>query len=255
MISIFSDLVEHCMEIFMDDFSVFGSSFDDCLSNLSKVLKRYREKNLTLNWEKCHFMVAHGIVLGHVISHNEIEVDKATTNLIVNLSPPTSVKATRSFLGHASFYRRFIKDFSRIAEPLTNLLAKDVPFRFFEECHVAFIKLKKALTSAPVLHPPIWGEPFELMCDSSDYAVGIVLGQRVDKKSHVIYYVSHTLNDAQLNYTVTEKGFLAVIFALKKFRAYLIGSHVILYTDHSALKHLLSKKDAKPRLVQWILLV
>ena len=93
------------------------------------------------------------------------------------------------------------------------------------------------------------------MCDASDYVVGVVLGQRVDKKPHVIYYTSHALNDAQLNYTVTEKEFLAVIFALKKFRAYLIGSHVIVYTDHSALKHLPSKKDAKPRLVWWILLV
>ena len=93
------------------------------------------------------------------------------------------------------------------------------------------------------------------MCDASDYAVGIVIGQRVDKKPHVIYYASHTLNDAQLNYTVTEKEFLAVIFALVKFRAYLIGSHMIVYTDHFALKHLLSKKDAKPRLVRWILLV
>jgi len=138
---------------------------------------------------------------------------------------------------------------------LTNLLAKDVPFHFSEECHVAFIKLKEILTFAPVLHPPIWGDPFELMCCASDYAVGVVLAQRVDKKPHVIYYASHTLNDIQLNYTVTEKEFLAVIFALDKFCAYLIGSHVIIYTDHSTLKHLLSKKDAKPRLVRWILLV
>jgi len=182
IIFIFSDLVKHCVEIFMDDFCVFWSSSDDFLSNLSKVLKRYREKNLTLDWEKCHFMVTHGIVLGHIISHNGIEVDKAKTNLIVNLPPPTSVKAIRYSLGHAGFYRRFIKDFSRIAKPLTNLLAKDVPFHFSEECHVAFIKLKEALTSAPVLHPHIWGDPFELMCDASDYAVGVVLGQRVDKK-------------------------------------------------------------------------
>ena len=93
------------------------------------------------------------------------------------------------------------------------------------------------------------------MCDTSNYAVGVVLGQCVDKKPYVIYYASHTLNDAQLKYTVTEKEFLAVIFALEKFHAYLIRSHVIVYTDHSALKHLLSKKDAKPRLMRWILLV
>jgi len=111
------------------------------------------------------------------------------------------------------------------------------------------------LTSAPVLHPPIWGEPFELMCDVSNYAVGVVLGQRVDKKPHVIYYASCTLNDAPLNYTVTEKEFLIVIFGIGKFRPYLTGSHVIVYADHFALKHLLSKKDAKPRLVRWILLL
>ena len=98
-----------------------------------------------------------------------------------------------------------------------------------------FAKLKKALTSAPVLHPPIWGKPFELMCNASDYTVGVVLGQRVDKKPHVIYYASHTLNDAQLNYTVSEKEFLAVIFGFEKFRPYMIESHVIVYTDHSAL--------------------
>ena len=110
MISMFSDLVEHCTEIFMDHFSVFGSFFDDCLSNLSKVLKRCREKNLTLNWEKCHFMVTKGIVLGHVISKDGIEVDKAKTNLIVNLPPPTCVREVRSFLGHASFCLLYTSD-------------------------------------------------------------------------------------------------------------------------------------------------
>jgi len=149
---------------------------------------------------------------GHVISHNGIEVDKAKTNLIVNLPPPTNIKAIRSFLGHTGFYRWFIKDFSKIAKPLTSLLAKDVPFHFSKEFHVAFIKLKEALTSAPVLHPPIWGDSFELMCDASDYAVGVILGQRVDKKPHVSDYASDTLNVAQLNYTVTKKEFLAVTF-------------------------------------------
>jgi len=150
-------------------------------------------------------MVKKGIVLGHIISKDGIEVDKAKTNLIIILPPPTCVKEVRSFLGYASFYRRFIRDFSKIAKPLTNLLAKEVSFHFSEECLVAFTKLKEALTSAPVLHPPIWEEPFELICDASNYAVGVALGQCVDKKSHVIYYVSHILNDAQLNNAVTEK--------------------------------------------------
>ena len=119
-------------------------------------------------------MIKKGIALGHVISHNEIKVDKAKIDLIANLSPPTCVKDIRSFLGHVRFYKRFIQDFSKIAKPLTNLLAKDVPFDFVEECLRAFNRLKEALTSAPILHLPIWGEPFELMYDASDYAVGVV---------------------------------------------------------------------------------
>jgi len=141
-------------------------------------------------------MVKKGIVLGHVLSNDGIEVDKVKIDLTGNLPPPLCVKDIRSFLGHAGFYRRFIHDFSKIAKPLTNLLAKYVPFYFSEECLKAFNRLKETLTSTPILHNPIWGEPFELMCDASDYAVGVVLGQRVDRKSHVIYYPRHTLNEA-----------------------------------------------------------
>ncbi|KAL6282531.1 hypothetical protein ACE6H2_013460 [Prunus campanulata] len=174
MMSIFSGLVEKIVEVFMDDFSVFGDSFDLCLHNLSQVLERCQESNLVLNWEKCHFMVHQGIVLGHLVSNKGIEVDKAKIDVIAKLPPPTSVK---------------------------------------------------------------------------------VLGQRKDKLSHVIYYASRTLNDAQLNYATTEKELLAVVFALEKFRSYLVGAKVIVYTDHAALKYLLSKKDAKPRLIRWVLLL
>jgi hypothetical protein len=255
MISIFSDMVERIMEIFMDDFSVFGSYFQECLDRLTLVLVRCKEKNLVLNWEKCHFMVKQGIVLGHVISQRGIEVDKAKVDLISNLPPPRTVKEIRSFLGHAGFYRRFIKDFSKIARPLCKLLAKDTPFEFNEECLKAFGALKEILTSTPVIRPPIWGEPFEIMCDASDYAVGAVLGQRIEKLPHVIYYASRTLNDAQLNYSTTEKELLAVVFALDKFRSYLLGSKIIIFSDHAALKYLFSKKDAKSRLIRWILLL
>ena len=255
MLSIFSDMVERFIEVFMDDFSVFGNSFEECLHHLSLVLERCKEKNLVLNWEKCHFMVKRGIVLGHIISQQGIEVDKAKIDLISKLPPPKSVKQIRSFLGHAGFYRRFIKDFSKIAKPLCQLLTKEAPFEFDEKCLKAFERLKNELTSAPIIQPPDWTIPFELMCDASDTAIGAVLGQRVGKLPHVIYYASRTLNDAQLNYTTTEKELLAVIFALEKFRSYLIGSKVIVYTDHAALRYLLSKKDAKARLIRWILLL
>ncbi|KAM1972879.1 hypothetical protein FF1_019390 [Malus domestica] len=255
MVSIFSDYVEKIIEIFMDDFSVFGDSFDKCLDNLTLILKRCVETNLVLNWEKCHFMVKQGIVLGHIISEKGIEVDKSKVDLVRYLPSPTSVREVRSFLGHAGFYRRFIKDFSKIAQPLCRLLQKDVSFEFNEACEKAFKHLKELLTTAPIITPPDWSIPFELMCDASDYALGAVLGQRKNKHSHVIYYASRTLNDAQLNYSTTEKELLAVVFALDKFRSYLIGTKVIVFTDHAALKYLFTKKEAKPRLIRWMLLL
>ncbi|CAN6723549.1 unnamed protein product [Malus baccata var. baccata] len=255
MVSIFSDFIEKIIEVFMDDFSVFGDSFDGCLENLTLILKRCMETNLVLNWEKCHFMVKQGIVLGHIISENGIEVDKSKIDLVRHLPSPTSVREVRSFLGHAGFYRRFIKDFSKIAQPLCCLLQKEVAFEFTKECTASFNQLKELLTTAPIIVPPDWSLPFELMCDASDYALGAVLGQRKDKKPHVIYYASRTLNDAQLNYSTTEKELLAVVFALDKFRSYLIGTKIIVFTDHAALKYLLTKKEAKPRLIRWMLLL
>ena len=111
MLSIFSDMIEKFIEVFMDDFLVFGDSFPNCLNHLVLVLKRCQETNLVLNWEKCHFMVTEGIVLGHKVSNQGIEVDRAKVELIEKLPPPSDVKAIRSFLGHIGFYRRFIKDF------------------------------------------------------------------------------------------------------------------------------------------------
>ncbi|GJS00474.1 reverse transcriptase domain-containing protein [Tanacetum coccineum] len=180
MMAIFHDMIEKTMEVFMDDFSVFGDSFDSCLSNLERMLKRCEDTNLVLNWEKCHFMCKEGIVLGHKISKSGIEVDRAKVDVIAKLPHPTTVKGVRSFLGHAGFYRRFIQDFSKISRPITHLLEKDTPFVFSQDCINAFETLKKKLTEAPILVVPDWNLPFELMCDASDYAIGAVLGQQFD---------------------------------------------------------------------------
>ncbi|GJU78553.1 reverse transcriptase domain-containing protein [Tanacetum coccineum] len=165
----------------MNDFSVFESSIDHCLNNLDKMLQRCEDAHLILNWEKCYFMVKEAIVPGHKVPEAGLEVDKAKIEVISKLPPPTNIKSIRSFLGHAGFYRRFIKDFSKIARPLTKLLKKDTPFKFNEECHNAFELLKEKLTCAPVI--------------------------------------------------------------------------TIMHTDHSALRHLFKKQDAKPRLIRWILLL
>ncbi|GJV24179.1 reverse transcriptase domain-containing protein [Tanacetum coccineum] len=219
------------------------------------MLKRCEDTNLVLNWEKCHFMCREGIVLGHKISKSGIEVDRAKVDVIAKLPHPTTVKGVRSFLGHAGFYRRFIQDFSKIARRMTHLLEKETPFEFSKDCIDAFQTVKKKLTEAPILVVPDWNLPFELMCDASDFAIGAVLGQRKTKHFQPIHYASKTMTEAQIHYTTTEKEMLAVVYAFEKFRPYLVLSKSIVYTDHSALKYLMNKQDAKPRLLRWVLLL
>nr|GFA60404.1 putative nucleotidyltransferase, ribonuclease H [Tanacetum cinerariifolium] len=182
MLAIFHDMVEKTMEVFMDDFS-----------------------------EKSHFMVKEGIVLGHKISKNGIEVDKAKIDVIAKLP---------------------VKDYIR-----------------------AFQALKKKLTEALILIALNWDLPFELMCDASDFAIGAVLGKQHEKHFKPIHYASKTMNDVETNYTATEKEMLAVVYAFEKFRSYLIMNKSIVHTDHSALKYLFAEKDAKARLLRWVLLL
>ncbi|GJV74371.1 reverse transcriptase domain-containing protein [Tanacetum coccineum] len=184
-----------------------------------------------------------------------IEVDKAKVNVIAKLPHSTTVKGVQNFLGHAGFYRRFIKDFSKISRPMTHLLEKSTPFIFSDECIQAFQTLKKKLTEAPILIALNWDLPFELMCDASDFAIGAVLGKRHEKHFRPIHYASKTMNEAESHYTMTEKEMLAVVYAFEKFRSYLILNKSIVYTDHSALKYLFAKKDPKARLLRWVLLL
>ncbi|GJY16924.1 reverse transcriptase domain-containing protein [Tanacetum coccineum] len=255
MMAMFHDMIEKTMEVFMDDFSVFWDSFALCLSNLEKMLKRCEDTNLVLNWEKCHFMCREGIVLGHKISKFGIEVDRGKVDVIAKLPHPTTIKGVRSFLGHASFYRRFIQDFSKLARPMTHLLEKETQFVFSKDCIDAFETLKKKLIESPILVFPDWNLPFELMCDARDFAIGAVLGQQKTKHFQPIHYASKTMTEAQIHYNITEKEMLAVVYAFEKFRPYLVLYKSIVYTDHSTFKYLLSKQDAKPRLLWWVLLL
>nr|GEU32004.1 DNA-directed DNA polymerase [Tanacetum cinerariifolium] len=214
------------------------------------MLKMCEETNLCLNWEKSHFMVKEDIVLGHKVSKERIEVEKSKVYVITKLPHPTTVKGIRSFLGHAGFYRRFIKDFLKITRPMTRLLEKDTPFSFSKECVEAFQTLKIKLTEAPILIAPDWDMPFELMCDASDFAIRAVIGKRQDKHFRPTHYVSKTMTKAESNYTTMEKEMLVVVYAFEKFRSYLIMNKSIVYTDHSALKYLFAKKDSKARLLQ-----
>nr|GEU83167.1 hypothetical protein [Tanacetum cinerariifolium] len=202
-------------------------------------------------WEKSHFMVKEGIVFGHKISKNGIEVDKPKVDVITKLPHPTTIKGIRSFLGHVGFYRQFIQDFSKIARPMTRLLKKDTLFFFSNECIEAFQTLKRKLTEPPILIAFNWDLPFELICDASDFAIGVVLGQHQERHFRPIHYASKIMIEAESNYTTMEKEMLAMVYAFKKFRSYLIMNKSIVYTDHSALKYLFAKKDSKARLLRW----
>nr|GEV05515.1 reverse transcriptase domain-containing protein [Tanacetum cinerariifolium] len=215
--------------------------------------QRCKDTNLVLNWEKCHFMVKDGIALGYKILKKGLEVDRAKVDVITKLPHPTTVKCVRSFLGHAGFHRRFIQDFSKIARHMTHLFEKETPFVFSKDFIDAFETLKKKLTEALILVFPDWNLPFELMCDASDFAIGAVLRQRKTKHFQPIHYASKTITEAQIHYTTTEKEMLVVVYVFEKFRPYLVLSKSIVYTDHSDLKYLLSKQDAKPRLLRWVL--
>nr|GEV97254.1 reverse transcriptase domain-containing protein [Tanacetum cinerariifolium] len=215
MMAKFHNMIEKTMEVFMDDFSVFGISFRICFSHLEKMLKRCEDTNLCLKWEKSHFMVKESIVLGNKISKQGIKVDKAKVDVITKLPHLTTVK----------------------------------------ECVEAFQTLKRKLTEAHILIDPNWDMPFELMCDASDYAIGAVLGKRQEKHFRPIHYTSKIMTEAESNYTTTEKEMLAVVYAFEKYRYYLIMNKSIVYTDHSSLKYLFAKKDFKARLLHWVLLL
>ena len=175
------------------------------LRKFGTVLQRCQDKNLALNWEKCHFMVTYGIVLGHMISVARLEVDQAKVSIIKTLMPPITIKGLRSFLVHAGFYRRFIRDFSKISRSLCRLLEKDANFEFDESRKAACEEIKSRLVTTPIMVTPDWNKEFEIMCDASDYAMGEVLGQRIEKRFKAIYYANKTFNDAQENYS-TRKG-------------------------------------------------
>eukprot|EP00253_Pinus_taeda_P008434 PITA_08434 len=174
----------------MDDFTPYGSSFQEALSNLGKVLSKCIEMNLSLSPEKCEFLMTEGTVLGHTISRQGLEVDPNKVAIIKRVPPPQKVRDVRSFLGLAGYYRRFIKDFSKLTSPLFGLLAKYVEFKWSDDCQKALNELKDKLVSSPILRGPNWALPFHIHRDASNKAIGAALGQLEEKLPYAIYFVS-----------------------------------------------------------------
>ena len=175
--------------------------------------------------------------------------------IIQKVPPPQKLRDVRSFLGLAGYYRRFIKDFSKIASPLFGLLGKDVEFKWTDNCQGALDELKDKMVSASILRGPNWALPFHIHIDASNKAIGAALGQVEEKLPYAIYFVRKNLSKVEMNYTVTEKEFLAVVHSLNKFRHYITGYQTFVHTDHAVIRYLMNKPDVNARIIKWLLLL
>ena len=244
---------------YIDDILVFSSNFKEHIHHLGQVFQRLRDANLTLKAEKCNFAVDRVVYLGHVITKDGVEVDIAKTEKIRTFPEPRSQKELKSFLGLANYYKRFVKDFSKICVPLNRLLQKDkkqkfAPGDWSEKCQKAFDTLKEALTSPPVLGYANMNKPFVLSTDASGSAIGYILGQ-VDEtgKEQAIAFGGRALHPDEKKWTITELECLAVIVGMETFKHYLKNNKFTVYTDHKALQWLHKTKDPTGRLGRWVL--
>jgi len=255
MMDIFKDFLRHFLEVFIDDFAVFSGRTDHH-EFLRKTFQRCRETGLKLHPGKCFLGMESGILLGHVVSRQGLEVDSDKVRAILALVAPKTVREVRGFLGCVGYYRRFIGNYAKMATPLTELLKRETEFVWTNRRQEAFEELKRALTTAPILSPPDWEQEFHVTLDASGWCLGAILWQyQEDRKEGPIYYASRQMNSAERNYTTTEREALAVVYACRKFRHYLLGYRVVFHTDHNSLKYLVNKPDLSGRIARWILLL
>jgi hypothetical protein len=254
MDNVFYDVTWKFVLVYMDDIIIYSKTLEDHCAHLEQVIQLLIKAGLKLNPDKCDFFRKQILFLGHLVSEEGIRPNPTLVEKIRECPFPTSKRKVRSFLGLASYYRRFIKDFSKIAKPLYDLTKQNINFRWTEDCQKAFEHLRTCLTTKPVVIYPDFTKPFILHTDASDYAIGAVLAQLDEtKKEHVIAYASRILNEAERNYTVTEKECLAIIWATKYFHHFLQGHEFSIVTDHEAIPWLRKHKQPKGRLARWII--
>jgi len=239
--------------VYLDDIIIASPDLESHLQHLREVFIRLRRANLQINPEKCKFGADQLRYLGHLITRNGISTDPEKTEAITRIPPPRTVREVRQFLGLLSWYRRFVENFSDRARPLTRLTSKKVKWQWTALEEEAFNALKTALTTAPVLACPDFDRTFLLQTDASEFGLGAVLTQYHGDKEYVVAYASRTLNGAERNYSVTEKECLAILWGIRKMRAYLEGYHFIVITDHQALKWLRKIDNPTGRLARWAL--
>lgn len=238
--------------VYIDDIIIFGKTFEEHLGNLARVFERVEQAGLKLQPQKCHLLQSQVQFLGHIISTNGVAPDPQKTEKVKQWQTPQSVKEVQQFLGLASYYRRFIKNFASVAAPLHKLTEKHTIFRWTPCCQEAFDNLKSRLTSAPILALPDWSKPFVLDTDASDTGVGAVLSQVHEGNEFVVAYGSRTLTKSERNYCATKKELLAVVVFLEHFRPYLLGKPFTIRTDHGALIWLQSFKQPEGQIARWL---
>ncbi|MES9880251.1 MAG: RNase H-like domain-containing protein [Sedimenticola sp.] len=241
---------EVCL-VYLDDVIVFSANFDDHLTRLRLVFDKFREANLKMRARKCRFVRDRVTCLGHVVSAEGIATDTSKTSAVANWPQPRNVSEVRQFLGLASYYRKFVRNFAEIAAPLHKLLLKSEPFVWSESCRTAFSSLKEKLTTAPILAYPDISAEFILDTDASNESIGAVLSQVQDGMERVVSYGSRSLTKAERNYAVTRKELLAIVYFVKQFRPYLLGRQFRVRTDHGALSWLRSFKDPDGQIARW----
>ncbi len=241
--------------VYLDDLLVFSETLEDHHTHLKKIFEIIKKNNLKLSIEKCNFLCSQVKYLGHIISSNGIRPDEDKLKSVENFPIPKKVKDVQSFLGLANYYRIFVEKYAYIANPLTNLLRKNVKFEWTSECDQAFKKLKTKLIQAPILAQFKEDCEVEIFTDACMYGMSAILGQIQNNKHVVISYNSKMFNGAQLNYSVTEKECLALVYAVKKYRHYIYGTHFTLYSDHNPLQHIMKIKNPNGRLTRWSLIL
>jgi hypothetical protein len=254
MIAAFREFIHKFIEVYMDYWTIY-SVLKEHVALLRLMFDRCRELQISLNLRKCILCVPHRTLLGHIVFREGVLVDPVKVAFILNISPPTSAKQLRSTLGHIGYYHRFIERNGNITTPLENLLKKAETFRWTPECEKAFETRKEKLITMSILIFPNWEKEFHVHVDASGIALGAILMQLGDgAMDHPIYFTSRKLSQEECNYTTTEREGLAMIYALHKFRQYLLGSHFKFFTDHSALKYLVNKPMFEGRICRWLLL-
>ncbi len=254
MNKLFREYLNDFAAVYIDDIMIYSKTFEEHLHHIELILKKLREANVMLKLKKCKWGDRNVEYLGHIVGRGGLKPDPKKIDKIKDLKPPKDVTGVRSILGICSYYRKFIKGFSKIAKPLNDLLKKEIKFEWTEKQQEAFDKLKQKLIEHPILEYPNYEKPFTLITDASGRGLGAVLAQKNDQgKEVVITYASKSLSPAEKNYAITEQECLAVIFGIKHFHKYLIDRSFIIITDHSALKGFLNDKRPKGRRARWLM--